>query len=66
MGCSSAPRPKLVHRVFQFTDTTVRAFMVPRPRILALDIEMPPDQVLARVVEYGRTRPGRTSGGGRR
>ena len=47
---------ELVHRVFQFTDTTVRAIMVPRPRILALDVATPPDQVLARAVEYSRTR----------
>jgi putative hemolysin len=55
-GVFERAETELVHRVFQFTDTTVRAIMVPRPRILALDIEMPPDQVLARVVEYGRTR----------
>jgi putative hemolysin len=46
----------LVHRVFQFTDTPVRAVMVPRPRILALDLDTPPDEVLTRAVAYGRTR----------
>jgi putative hemolysin len=47
---------ELVERVFRFTDTPVRAIMVPRIRILALDIDTPPDEVLPRVVEHGRTR----------
>lgn len=46
----------LVHRVFQFTDTPVRAVMVPRPRILALDLDTPPGEVLTRAVALGRTR----------
>ena len=37
-----------MHRVFQFTDTPVRAVMVPRPRILALDLDTPPGEVLTR------------------
>jgi putative hemolysin len=47
---------ELVQRVFQFTDTPVRAVMVPRPRILALDLDTPPGDVLARAVAHGRTR----------
>jgi putative hemolysin len=46
----------LVHRVFQFTDTPVRAVMVPRSRILALDLDTPPGEVLTRAVAHGRTR----------
>jgi len=46
----------LVHRVFQFTNTPVRAVMVPRPRILALDLDTPPGEVLTRAVAHGRTR----------
>ncbi|HEU4437964.1 MAG TPA: hemolysin family protein [Methylomirabilota bacterium] len=46
----------LVNRVFQFTDTPVRLVMVPRPNILGLDIETPPDKVLERVAEVGHTR----------
>jgi putative hemolysin len=47
---------ELVERVFRFTDTPVRAIMVPRIRILALDIDTPPGEVLPRVVDHGRTR----------
>jgi putative hemolysin len=47
---------ELVHRVFQFTDTPVRAVMVPRPKILALDLDTPPGDVLTRVAAHGRTR----------
>jgi putative hemolysin len=47
---------ELVHRIFRFTDTPVRALMVPRPRILALDVSTPPEDVLAEVVEHGRSR----------
>ena len=47
---------ELVHRVFQFTDTPVRAVMVPRPRILALDLDTPPGEVLTRAVAHSRSR----------
>ena len=47
---------ELVHRVFEFTDTLVRAVMVPRPKILALDLATPPDEVLKKAVAFGRTR----------
>jgi putative hemolysin len=46
----------LVHRVFRFTDTTVRSIMVPRPNIRGLDIATPPAEVLARAAELGHTR----------
>jgi putative hemolysin len=47
---------ELVQRVFQFTDTAVRAIMVPRPRILTLDLDTPPGEVLARAVAHDRNR----------
>ena len=46
----------LVHRIFQFTDTRVRAVMVPRPKILALELDTPPGAVLAQAAATGRTR----------
>jgi putative hemolysin len=45
-----------VHRAFEFTDTPVRAMMIPRPRILALDLDTAPAEVLTRAVAAGRTR----------
>jgi putative hemolysin len=47
---------ELVHRVFEFTDTLVRTVMVPRHKILALDVATPPGEVLAKAVAHGRTR----------
>jgi CBS domain containing-hemolysin-like protein len=47
---------ELLHRVFQFIDTPARAVMVPRPKILALGLDMAPGAVLARAVAYGHTR----------
>ena len=46
----------LVDRVFRFTDTPVRAVMVPRNRVLALDIDTPAEAVLIRVAAFNRTR----------
>ena len=46
----------LVHRILQFTDTPVRAVMGPRPKILALEFDTPPDEVLAQAAATGRTR----------
>jgi putative hemolysin len=47
---------ELVHSVFEFTDTTAREIMVQRMNIVGLDIETPPDQVLARAAEVGHSR----------
>jgi putative hemolysin len=46
----------LVHRVFEFTDTTVREIMIPRPRILGLEVATPPAEVLARLAQIGKSR----------
>ncbi|MEX2224127.1 MAG: hemolysin family protein [Candidatus Rokuibacteriota bacterium] len=56
LGVFERQESDLVHRVFQFTDTAVRSVMVPRPNILGLDIATPPEQVLKRAAELGRTR----------
>lgn len=46
----------LIHRVLRLTDTPVRALMVPRPSILGLSIDTPPDEVLRLAVGFGRAR----------
>lgn len=46
----------MIHRVLRLTDTPVRAIMVPRPSILALAIDTPPDDVLRLAAGYGHTR----------
>ncbi len=55
-GVFEARESELVRRVFQFADTPVRMVMVPRPNILGLDIETPPDQVSKRAAELGHAR----------
>jgi putative hemolysin len=47
---------ELVQSVFEFADTTVREIMVPRVNVLALDVDTPPDEVLRRVAEIGKSR----------
>ncbi len=47
---------ELVHNVFEFADTTVREIMVPRVNVLGLDVDAPPDEVLRRVAEIGKSR----------
>lgn len=46
----------MMQRALRFTDTPVRSIMVPRPRILGLDIATPPGEVLARAAAFGHTR----------
>lgn len=51
------PREReLVDRVFRFTDTPVRAIMVPRANILGLDVATPPDEIMRQAAEIGRAR----------
>jgi putative hemolysin len=46
----------LVHRAFEFTDTTVREIMIPRGRVQGLDVATPPGDVLARLTRIGKSR----------
>lgn len=47
---------ELVHRAFEFADTTVREIMVARPNIRGLEISTPPAEVLRRAAEIGHSR----------
>lgn len=47
---------ELVHNVFEFADTTVRAIMTPRSHIQGLDVATPAAEVLRKAVEIGHTR----------
>jgi putative hemolysin len=47
---------ELVHNVFEFTDTTVREIMVPRMRIVGLEIDAPSEQVLKTAAAIGHSR----------
>lgn len=46
----------LIHSVFEFTEASVKDVMIPRPRIHAIDVETPVEEVLAHIVETGKSR----------
>jgi putative hemolysin len=55
-GVLDSTEAELIHSVFDFKDTPVRQVMVPRPKIFALDVETPPAEVGALIVEGGFSR----------
>jgi CBS domain containing-hemolysin-like protein len=42
---------RLLHRVFEFTDAEVREVMMPRTRVVGIELSMPRDEVVAIVLE---------------
>ena len=55
-GIFDETEKELIHSVFDFVDTPVRAVMVPRTEIHAIDVESEPDDVLRNFVESGFSR----------
>jgi len=55
-GVFDQTEQELIHSVFEFTEASVKEVMVPRPRMQALDIETPAEQVLAYIIETGKSR----------
>ncbi len=47
---------ELIKSILEFTDTTVKEIMVPRPDIVAIDISLPRDAVVRKVIEEGYSR----------
>ncbi|MFQ5580835.1 MAG: hemolysin family protein, partial [Nitrospiria bacterium] len=47
---------ELIHSVFEFTDTSVKEVMVPRPKIFALQVDTPSQDVLKYVTENNFSR----------
>jgi magnesium and cobalt exporter, CNNM family len=47
---------EMLYKVFDFADNEVSAVMVPRPEVVALSIELPPEEALAAVIESPYTR----------
>jgi putative hemolysin len=47
---------EIIHSVIQFSETSVKKVMVPRPKIFALDIDTPPGEVERMIVEAGFSR----------
>jgi magnesium and cobalt exporter, CNNM family len=55
-GVFDKTEEELIHSVFEFTEASVKEVMIPRPRIQAIDVEMPVEQVLAFIIEAGKSR----------
>ncbi len=55
-GVFDQTEQELIHSVFEFTEASVKDVMIPRPRIQAIDVETPVEQVLAHIVETGKSR----------
>ena len=47
---------EMLYKVFDFADKEVSAVMVPRPEVVALSIELPPEEALAAVIDSPYTR----------
>jgi CBS domain containing-hemolysin-like protein len=47
---------EMLYKVFDFADKEVSAVMVPRPEVVALSIDLPPEEALAAVIESPFTR----------
>ena len=55
-GAIDKTEHELIISILQFSDITAKEIMVPRPDIVALDIAMPRDQIVRRVIEEGYSR----------
>jgi CBS domain containing-hemolysin-like protein len=47
---------ELIKSILEFTDTTVKEIMVPRPDVVALNIEMPREVLVRKVIDEGYSR----------
>ncbi len=55
-GAIDKTEHELITSILEFTDTTVKEIMVPRPDIVGLDISMPRDVLVRKVIEEGYSR----------
>jgi len=55
-GAIDKTEHELIKSILQFSDITAKEIMVPRPDIVALDIDMPRDSIVHRVIEEGYSR----------
>ncbi|MGH7772056.1 MAG: hemolysin family protein [Candidatus Binatia bacterium] len=55
-GIFDETEKELIHSVFEFVDTPVKAVMVPRPEIHAVDVNASSDEILKSFVESGFSR----------
>ena len=55
-GVFDQTEQELIHSVFEFTEASVKDVMIPKPRMQAIDVETPVEEVLAFIVETGKSR----------
>ncbi len=55
-GIFDETEKELIHSVFEFADTPVKAVMVPRTQIHAVEVKTPPGEILKSFVESGFSR----------
>lgn len=55
-GSLSEEHAEMLRSVLEFTDTVAREVMVPRTRMIAIEIDTPLSEVVARIVETGHSR----------
>jgi CBS domain containing-hemolysin-like protein len=55
-GAINKTEHELIKSILEFTDTTVKEIMVPRPDIVALDISMPREVLVRKVIDEGYSR----------
>jgi len=55
-GVIDRTEQQLIESIFEFTDTTAKEVMIPRPDVVALNIEMPRETIVKIVLEEGYSR----------
>lgn len=55
-GAIDKAEHELIKSILEFTDTTVKEIMVPRPDVVALDISMPREVLVRKVIDEGYSR----------
>lgn len=55
-GAIDKTEHELIRSILEFSDITVKEIMVPRPDISAVDLSVPPNQLIHRVIEEGYSR----------
>jgi putative hemolysin len=55
-GAIQEAEEEMVYKVFDFADKEVHEVMVPRPEVVALSIELPPQECLAAIIDSPYTR----------
>lgn len=55
-GIFDQTEQELIHSVFEFTETSVKEVMIPRPQIDAIELDTPLEEALKLIVETGYSR----------